>query len=765
MTKHAPEHCAADVAAHRRVHVRSCAFCEAACGIEVTADHATREILHVKGDRLDPYSQGYICAKAYALTELHSDPDRLRRPLRRRGRDFEEIGWQEAFDEAGDRLAAIRKKHGSGSIGYYFGNPTGHKGQLLIYGGLLIGALDTHQVYSPGTLDQIPKQVSGALMFGGALVQPLADLDRTDHLIVIGSNPVVSQGSMIVAPGIRKRIEAIRERGGKVVVIDPRRTETAEIADEHVSIVPGTDAYLLFAMLHTLFSEGLTKLGRAQGLTKNDEVLAKTAATFPPERVEGITGVPAPTIRRLAREMAAARTAALHGRTGTCTQRFGTITGWLIDALNTLTGNLDSPGGSMFAAYGIPTPILFNAKWQDGVPPVGRWRSRVAGLPESLGMLPTAALADEILVPGKGRVRGFVTQAGNILLSNPNGAKIAEAFDDLEFMLSLDIYLNETTRHADLVIPGPSYAEHADFAAVTTYQMIRKYTKWAPPIFDPPPGMPHDWEIFAGIAARIHGVTVEQAEQGFFEAMVKLALDQGRPECRDVDVAAACAALGAERGADRIFDAMIRSGPYGDAFGRVPDGLTLEKVKAHPHGLDLGPLTSCLPDVLETPDRRIDLAPPMLVADVARMEAWAAEARKPGSLVMIGRRHIRSKNAWMHNVHLLVKGKERCTLIMHPQDAADRGLATGDMARVATHIGAIEAPVEVSDELRPGVVSLPHGWGHVKPDTRQRVANAHPGVNANFIIDPMGLDVPSATTILNGVPVTVEPVGAMGAAA
>lgn len=747
-----------------RKHLRSCAFCEAACGIEVTANHSTHEILRVQGDKLDPFSQGFVCPKSYGLTELHSDPDRLRKPLRKRGRDFEEIGFEEAFDEAADRLKAIKAKHGGPSIGYYFGNPTGHKGPMLIYGGMLIEAIGTMQVYSPGTLDQIPKQVSGALMFGGALVQPLADIDRTDHLIIIGSNPVVSQGSMIVAPGFRKRMEALRARGGKIVVIDPRRTETAEAADQYVAVMPGTDAYLLFAMLHVLFAEGLVRLGRAEGLVKNFDLLESLARQWPPERVEGVTGVDAATIRQLAREMAGARTAALHGRTGTCTQRFGTITGWLIDALNALTGNLDIPGGSMFAAYGIPTPILFNAKWDGDVPPVGRWKSRATGLPEALGMLPTAALAEEILTPGEGQVRGFVTQAGNILLSNPNGGRIAEAFESLEFMLSLDIYLNETTRHADIIIPGPSYAEHADFAAVTPYESIRKYTKWSPPIFAAPDGMPDDWQIFAGLASRIKGISVAEAEAGFFHGMVASALAQGRPECADVDIEEAKRQLGDTPGADRIFDAMIRSGPEGDAFGRVPGGLTLAKVAAHEHGLDLGPLTPQLPGVLETPDGLIDLAPMMLVADMPRLEAWLAEALEPGRLLMIGRRDTRSKNAWMHNIHLLVKGKDRCTLLIHPDDAAERGLATGDLAEIATHIGAVEAPVEVSDEMRKGVVSLPHGWGHTKQDTRQRVANAHPGRNANFIIDPMGLDVPTATTILNGVPVTVSKVAETAAA-
>ncbi len=747
-----------------QVHLRSCAFCEAACGIEVTANHLTRTITGVRGDKRDPFSKGFICPKAYALTELHGDPDRLRQPLRRRGRDFEEIGWQEAFDEAGDRLKSIQAKHGRNSVGYYFGNPTGHKGPLLIYGGMLMGALGSMQIYSPGTLDQIPVFVSGALMFGGPMVQPLPDVDRTDHIIIMGSNPVVSEGSMVVAPGIGRRIEGIRARGGKVVVIDPRRTETAKIADDYVPILPGTDAYLLFAFIHVLITENLVNLGRAEGQVKNFETLKSLAAQFPPERAAAACGVPAETIRRLAREMAAAPTAIFFGRTGTCTQRFGTVSSWLIGAINTITGNLDKPGGSMFGNYGIPTPILFSAKWENGVPPVGRWHSRATGLPEAVGMLPTAALAAEILTPGEGQVRGFITQAGNLLLSNPNAAKLIEAFDSLDFMLSLDIYLNETTRHADIIIPGPSYAEHADFAAVTPYEMIRKYVKWAPPIFPLEDGMLHDWQIFAELTARLRGITAAEAEQEFFEGMVGIALQKGRPECATVDLATACAALGDEPGADRIFDAMIRSGPYGDAFGQVPDGLTLAKVREHPHGLDLGPLTEQLPGVIETPDELIDLAPPLLVEDVARMEEWLEERSDPDKLLMIGRRHTRSKNAWMHNIHLLVKGKDRCTLIMHPGDAERRGLRTGDRARIATHIGAIEAPVEISDEMMPGVVSLPHGWGHGLARTRQRVANAHPGSNANSIIDEMGLDVPSATTILNGVPVSVETIPADAAA-
>jgi anaerobic selenocysteine-containing dehydrogenase len=724
----------------------------------VTADHATRAILHVKGDKLDPFSQGFICPKSYGMTELHADPDRLRRPLRRRGKDFEEIGWDQAIAEAGDRLSAIQRAHGANAVGYYFGNPTGHKPPLLLYGGLLIEALGSMQVYSPGTLDQIPKFVSAAYMFGGPMIQPLADLDRTDHLIIIGANPVVSQGSMMVAPGIRKRIEGIRARGGRVVVIDPRRTETAAIADDYVPIRPGTDVFLLLGMVNVLQAEGLIRLGNAAGLVKNLNELLTVAANFPPARVAAATGVPEQKIEELARDFAGARTAAMHGRTGTCTQRFGTASSWLIDVLNTITGNLDKIGGNLFSNGGVPMSLLFDDNCKNGIFPVGRWHSRVNKLPEAIGMLPTAALADEILTPGDGQVRGFVTQAGNLLLSNPNAAKLTRAFESLDFMLSFDIYLNETTRHADIIIPGPSYVEHSDFAAVTAYESIRKFTKWSPPVFAPENGAPHDWEIFAGIAARLKGTTVAAVEEAYVEKLLRRALREGRAEARTVLYEDARRAIGDAPGPDRLFDIMIRGGDYGDAFGAVPDGLNLEKIKAQPHGIDLGPLDEgLLALVVKTPDGLVDLAPPQILVELPRIESALAELAAPGSLLMIGRRHTRSKNAWMHNINLLVKGKDRCTLLVNPADAARLGLATGMQARLRTATGEIQAPVEVSDEIMPGVVSLPHGWGHVEPETWQRVANAHPGSNANSIIDESQLDVPSGTTILNGVPVTLIP--------
>lgn len=739
-----------------RIHPRSCTFCEAACGTLVTADHATGRITGVRGDPDDPLSRGFVCPKSYALTELHADPDRLRKPLRRRGRDFEEIGWQEAMDYAAERIGDIQKQHGRDSVGCYIGNPSGHKPGLVLYIGALLQALGSKQIYSTGTLDHFPKYVSAAFMFGGATIQPLADLDHTDHLIIIGNNPAVSQGSMIVAPGIKQRIENIRRRGGKVVLIDPRRTESAAIADEYVAVRPGTDAYLLMAMVHVLASEGLIDLGAVAGMTKNPAALVDAASRFPPGRVAGVTGVSEDTIIRLAREMAAAPSAAIYGRTGTCTQRFGTVTSWLIDALNIITGNLDRKGGNLFARS-VALGMLFENNCRDGVFPVGRWHTRASGLPEVMGMFPSAALAEEMLTPGDGQMRGLITIAGNIALSHPNGARLERGFEGLDFMMSLDIYLNETTRHADLILPDTSYAEQSNFAAVTGYETIRQFTKWSAPIFTPQAGQLRDWEILVGLAARLKGVSPAEIEEKFVGRVLGRAIKEGRPEARTVPIEAARDLIGDVPGPDRIFDILLRGGPHGDAFGAVPDGLNLDRVKQHPHGLDLGPLdVGSLPGLIATPDRMIDLAPSWILADLPRMEAELEKCSRPDAMLMIGRRHIRSKNAWMHNIHLLTKGKERCTLLVHPLDADRLGLSAGSKALVRTHIAALEAPVEISDEVMPGVVSLPHGWGHDIPGTRQKVASARPGVNTNVLIDDMDIDLPSSTSILNGIAVEIE---------
>lgn len=725
-------------------------------------DRPTAEVVAVRGDKADPASRGYICAKAHGLVGLRRDPDRIRMPLRRRDRDFEEIGWEEALDEAASRLKAIRDAHGGPSIGYYLGNPTAHRPALALYVPVLLQAIGTNQIYWVGTIDQAPKMLASMLMFGNPWMVSLPDIDRTDHLLLIGANPVVSNGSVLIAPGIGRRIAGVRARGGKVVVVDPRRSETADIADEHIPIVPGSDALLLMAMVETLFRDGLVRLGRLGDLVRGLAVLRETVAAFSPDRVAAATGVSADTIRRMAREFAAAPSAAIYGRTGTCTQRFGSLANWLIDVLHVLTGNLDRPGGAMFSPGAV---LSFNTLPQPGGAPIGRWHSRVRHLPEFMGMLPAAAMADEILTPGEGRVRGFVTQAGNPVLSHPNSARIAEALRSLEFFLSIDIYVNETTRFADIILPSQDYAEISDFPAATSYSMMRKFAKWSAPLLPATAGALSDAQILTELAARLRGIAPAAVEAELVDGLLRASQASGRVECRGLDLDAMRAAIGDRAGPDRIYDIMLRAGPFGDAFGVVPDGLNLDRLRAHPHGLDLGPLTAVLPGMLATPDKLIDLAPVILLDDVARLAKELDAVDRPERMLLIGRRDVRSKNSWMHNVAALAKGKARCTLLLHPQDATRLGLCAGDEARVESDAGAVIAPVGVSDEIMPGVASLPHGWGHGGVDTRQRVAAQRAGVNANIVIDDVTLDVPSATSVLNGVPVRISRVETGTAAA
>ncbi|MGE4426337.1 MAG: molybdopterin-dependent oxidoreductase [Solirubrobacteraceae bacterium] len=738
-----------------RTHYRICPFCEANCATVVEADHATRTLVGVRGDKQDPLSKGHICPKAYSLIELDQDPDRLRAPLRKRpDGEFEEIGWDEALEYAGDRLRDIRDRHGNDAVGFYFGNPGAHNPGLLFYGGILMQALGSVQAYSAGSVDHIAKVLSSGLMFGDLSALTVPDIDRTDHFLVIGGNPAVSNGSLMTAPGMPRRMRALRERGGRLVVVDPRWTETAKIADEHHFIRPGTDPLLLLAMIDVLFTEGLVRLRRAEGLVRNLETLRDLAAEFPAERAAGPTGIPAEDIRHMARELASADAAAVYGRTGTTIQTFGSVTSWLIDALNALTGNLDRPGGAMWP-YGVFPAQFLTDKWDGDVPPFGRWHSRVGGLPEVGGLLPTAGLADEILTPGPGQVRGFISMAGNMTRSMPNGDRLAEAFDDLEFLLSIDIYLNETSRHADLILPGPSYVEHPDFAVLYVGFMVRQYARYVPAIFDIADDMPHDWEVLLDLAARVNGVSVDEFEEGVVRGMLEQKLAEAGESCAGIDIETAREAVGDEPGPDRLYDILLRTGQYGDAFGARPDGLNLDRLKAAEHGVDYGPMIERLPDVLATPDRLIDLAPERFVEDLDRLRERMPELERREGLLLIGRRQMRSNNTWMHNLNVLVKGRDRCTLLVHPADARERGLDTGDRAVVTSSIGEITAPVEVSDTVMQGVVSLPHGWGHGIDGTRLRIANEHAGVNLNAVIDDAETDRPSANAVLNGIPVTV----------
>jgi len=743
-------------ASSSEVHKRTCPLCEAMCGLHV----------HVAGDRVtkiranpdDVWSRGYICPKGTALGELHHDPDRLRAPVVREGDRFREVGWPEAFAEVERRLHPVLAQSGSEALTTYIGNPTAHNFSLSRYVAAFAPMSGIQRLYSAGTVDQWPKNVAVALLYGGMWTIPTPDLDRTDHLIVMGANPHASQGSLLAAPDVLGRFDAIRKRGGKVVVIDPRRTGTAERADEWIAIRPGTDAALLLAIAHVLFAEGRVALAHLEGRVNGLAELETLTEDFSPERVTGVCQVPAETIRRLARELAGAARAAVYGRIGTCNQEFGTLASWLVEVVNILTGNLDREGGSMFAnpiAWSLTTltPPEFAAGFE-----FGRWRSRVRGAPEVLGQVPVSCLAEEIATPGEGRIRALVTIAGNPVLSAPDAGKLDAALPRLDCMVSVDNWINETTRHAHVILPGLSVLEQPHYDELIWSWAVRNAGKYSPPVFAPEPGRKAEWEILLTLAALATGqkaadVNVEAIDDLFFAGLVATVAAQPGSRIAGRDPGE-IVAQHTQRGPERLLDFQIRTGPWGDAYGTSPGGLTLAELARHPDGIDKGPLEPRLGEVLRTPSGRIELCPGHITRDLPRLRERLERSDPP--LVLVSRRHLRSNNSWMHNVKSLVRGRERCTLLVHPSDADRLGLVDGGRAALHSQAGRIEAPVEVSDEMMPGVVCLPHGWGHDKPGARLSVASEHAGVCSNLLAPGELVDVPSGNAVVNGIPVDVS---------
>ncbi|OBJ46905.1 molybdopterin-binding oxidoreductase [Mycolicibacterium mucogenicum] len=734
--------------------LRICPFCEATCGLTLTIDDG--RVTAARGDHDDVFSSGFICPKGASFGELDNDPDRLTRPLVRRDGVLTEATWDEAYAVVAERLGAVIAAHGGASVGVYLGNPNAHTIAGALYAPLILKALGTRQVFSASTLDQMPKHVALGLMFGSPGAFTVPDLDRTDHLVIIGANPLVSNGSVTTAADFPGKLRALKKRGGKLVVIDPARTQTAKLADRHLAPRPGTDAALLLAVVHVLFDEGLVDLGANAEHVIGVEQVRALAADFAPEAVEQACGVGADEIRELARELAAAPTAAVYGRIGTSTVEFGTIGSWLVDVINILTGNLDRPGGVMFplgAAVPAPRPPKPGRGFR-----TGRWASRVSGYPEVMSELPATALAEEIDTAGDGQIKAMITIAGNPVLSAPDGDRLDKALDSVEFMLSVDPYLNETTRHADVILPPPPPSQSPHFDVLLNNLAVRNNVRYSPPVL-PLDDRPGEAEILSRIALVLSGLGA-QADPALVDAQViamTLAKETQDPDSpvagRDVDELTAM--LPAGPGYERRLDMMLRLGPYGDAFGTKPDGLTLEKLKANPHGIDLGAMQPRIPEVLRTPSGRIELAPEPIVADVVRLRE--ALSRSAGGFLLIGRRHLRSNNSWMHNLPALSGGSNRCTLQIHPDDAADLGLT--DIAIIKGPGGELLAPIEVTDVMRRGVVSLPHGWGHNRGGTGQQLASSHPGVNVNQLNDGTHLDRLSGTAVLNGIPVEISAAG------
>ena len=740
------------------LHYRTCPFCEATCGLEIETEGP--RVISVRGDAHDVLSRGFICPKAHGLKELHEDPDRLRAPLIRRGDELVEAGWDEAFEEIDRRLSPILAEHGKNAVAVYIGNPNAHNLSALVYGPVWLRALGTQNIYSASTVDQMPKQVSAGLMFGTMLSVPVPDVDRSDHLLILGANPLVSNGSLLTAPDMRGRLRRLRERGGKVVVVDPRRTRTAEEADEHHFIRPGTDALLLAAMVRTLAEEGLVDLGALVGQVNGLDEALSLVEGLEPERVAPACRIEAEEIRRLARELAAARRAAVYARIGTCTQEFGTLASWLVDVLNALTGNLDSEGGAMFALAAAGQKNATGAGGTGRGVRLGRWHSRVRGLAESYGELPAACLAEEIDTPGDGQVRVLVTVAGNPVLSTPNAHRLQLAIEGLEFVLAVDVYRNETTRHADVILPAPEPLEKSHYDLALYQLAVRNVANYSPPVFEAT--APAEWETFLRLAGIIAGqgprADVAALDDLVIATLVGREVAMTGSPVAGREVNELIAQLEPRRGPERVLDFMLRVGPYGDAFGQEPSGLTLDALEGSPHGIDLGPLRPRLPELLRTPSGKVELAPAEIVADVERLRA-SVEREHNGGMVLIGRRQLRSNNSWMHNLPALVKGKPRCTLHVHPDDALRLGLVDGGRAQVSSSVGSIEVAVELTDGIMPGVVSIPHGWGHDVPGTRLDVARRHAGVNSNVLADETRVDPLSGNAVLNGIPVELAPPG------
>ncbi|MEU8800672.1 molybdopterin oxidoreductase family protein [Spirillospora sp. NPDC048819] len=739
-----------------RTAFRTCPLCEALCGLELTLDDAGT-VTRVRGDEKDPLSMGFICPKGATLGSLDGDPDRLAEPLVRAGDEHAAAGWDEAFETIRAGLSDVIARHGRDAVAVYIGNPTAHSVAGPLYAGAVVKALGTRNLYTASTADQMPKHVACGHMFGDPLAIPVPDLDRTDHLLMLGANPLESNGSLCSAPDFPGRLKAIRARGGKVTVVDPRRTRTAALADEHLFIRPGTDAFLLMALVHTLFAEDLVASAEhLDGHVNGLDDLRALAVDFAPERVAETTGVAAGTIRRTARELAAAERAAVYGRIGTCTQAYGTLNSWLVDVLNVLTGNLDRPGGAMF-----PRPAHTPTYRRKKPFTTGRWRSRVRELPEVNGELPIATLVDEIETPGEGQVKALITIGGNPALSAPNAARLDRALAGLEFMVSVDPYLNETTRHAHVVLPPPRPAQTPHYDIALTGLAVRNYSRYSPPVVPLPDGRPSESDLLARLAMIASGADGDPAaldEMIINSTLRKAAALEGSP-VHGRDPADLRKMLDDGTPTEQRLDMMLRLGPYGDGFGADPSGLTLDKLRTeHPHGLDLGPLEPRLDEVLCTTSGRVELCPSTFAADVDRLHSALRDPVPPGGMVLIGRRHLRSNNSWLHNVPELVRGSNTCTLQLNPADADRLGIAAGDSVRVASRTGAVEAVAEPTDTVMAGVVSLPHGWGHDRPGTRTEVAHRHAGVNVNAVTDEQEIDPLSGNAVFNGVPVTVEPV-------
>ena len=715
----------------------ACNLCEAICGLTFqveTTPQGVERITAVRGNERDPFSRGHICPKAVALKDLHEDPDRLRLPMKRVGGTWRQIGWDEAFDLVVEGLARVREQHGANAVAVYQGNPSIHNWGNVTHGPMFFGQLKTRHRFSATSVDQLPHHVAALWLYGHQMRIPIPDIDRTRFLLVLGGNPLASNGSLMTVPDVRHRLKALRERGGRLVVIDPRRTETAAVADAHHFITPGTDAAWLLSLIHTLFDEALVRPGHLAPLLDQLDALRAAVAPFSAEATAPLTGIEAATTRALAREMAQADGAACYGRMGVSTQAHGVVCQWAIQVINLLTGNVDREGGTLLASPAIDLIQL-------GLMGPGHhdaWRSRVRGAPEFGGELPVSVMAEEMLTPGQGQIRALVTSCGNPVLSTPNGRQLDQALQGLDFMVSIDFYLNETTRHAHVILPPTCFVEHDHYDLLFWHLSVRNATRYSPAVVQRAPGTLHDWEIYAELARR-YARRAWALDGSSTSGRIKGLLTRGL--------------LGRLR-PDQLLALGLRRSRY---------PVRMKDLRAHPEGIDLGPLKPSLADALARRQRRIALLPQPIARELPVLAGWvatetarlAADGAGATGLRLIGRRDVRSNNSWMHNSARLVSGKPRCVLWIHPTDAQARALSEGQTVQVISRVGQVCVPVHITEDIKPGVVSLPHGWGHDRQGVGLRVASAHAGASLNDLTDDRLTDGLSGNAAFSAVPVEV----------
>ena len=690
----------------RTTKFRACDLCEAICGLELSFENDA--LVAIRGDAADPFSQGHICPKGNAIIDLEADRDRVRVPMLREGTRWRAISWDEAFTLAGSRLAAIQQVHGAASVAAYLGNPNVHHFGHIAYLPSLLRMLRTPNIFSASSVDQWPHQFTCAQMYGHQFLLPIPDIDHTDYFLMLGANPMASNGSLMTAPGIPRRLKALTARG-KLVVVDPRHTETAAVASQHIAIRPGGDALFLIALLKALLEIGPPRLdsyaGRVAGL---DDVLSEIAG-IDTSTLVAETGVSPDVVARVAADFHAAPRAVAYGRMGVSVQPWGTLCQFLLQLVNLVTGNLDRVGGALPNEPAIP---LTGAGTNPGTRE--RWNSRVRGLPEFAGELPVACLTEEISTPGAGQVRALVTCAGNPVLSTPDGRGLDAALEGLEFMVAIDIYINETTRHADLILPPASPLTQDHYDSIFNAFAVRRVARLNRPVQAQRDDERADWEIVNGLGAAY----------------------------------SACA--GKEWRALPPPRVLIAAG-----LARGDSGLDMEALDAAPHGIDIGPLRPSLLARLQTASGSIECAPLPLMDELTRFAARDLGVAASGGLRLIGRRHVRSNNSWMHNAPRLAKGKPRHQLQMHPDDMTTRGLRDGARVCVRSRVGEIHTEVHADEGLMPGVACLPHGFGHGRDGVQLSRASMLAGESYNDLTDPLAVEGGCGNAALNALRIEV----------